>query len=48
MLCILLPAEAPRHKPVAAPVTTTVHMHEEPVLDTAGDEAETHENHDAG
>ena len=23
----------PRHKPVAAPVTTTVHMHEQPALD---------------
>jgi hypothetical protein len=32
----------PRYKPAAAPVTTTVHMHEEPALDIAGDEAQAH------
>jgi hypothetical protein len=32
----------PRYKPAAAPETTTVHMHEEPALDIAGDEAQAH------
>lgn len=36
----------PRYKPAAAPVTTTVHMHEEPAFDTVGDEAEAHDDRD--
>jgi hypothetical protein len=34
----------PRYKPVAAPVTTTVHMHEEPTFDIAIDEPEAHDD----
>ena len=36
----------PRYRPAAAPVTTTVHMHEEPVFDIAGDAQELHADRD--
>ena len=34
----------PRYKPAAAPVTTTMHMREEPALDIAADEPEAHDD----
>jgi len=36
----------PRYKPVAAPVTTTMHAHETATPDVAGDEPEAHDEHD--
>jgi hypothetical protein len=36
----------PRYKPVAAPVTTTMHMEETAALDIGGDEPEAHDGHD--
>jgi hypothetical protein len=34
----------PRYKPVAAPVTTTMHMHEESTFDIAAEEPEAHDD----
>ena len=36
----------PRYKPVAAPVTTTMHMEETAAFDIGGDEPEAHDGHD--
>ena len=36
----------PRYRPTPAPVTTTVHMHEEPAFDIAGDAQELHADRD--
>ena len=36
----------PRYRPAAAPVTTTVHMHEEPAFDIAGAAQELHADRD--
>ena len=36
----------PRHKPAAAPVTTTMHSHVTTAFDVAGDEPEAHDEFD--